>query len=136
MKIVSIILRLLTAGILLQTLFFKFTAAPESVYIFSQLGLEPYGRIGTGIAELIAGILLLTPRTVFFGALASLAIISGAIVSHLAVLGIVVQNDGGLLFTLAIIVFAGSAALAYLYKETGIMILEKWKESKKPKTTV
>lgn len=101
MKILALILRLVAAAILLQTLYFKFSAAPESVYIFSQLGLEPFGRIGTGIAELVAGILLLIPKTAFYGAVASFAIISGAIVSHLTVLGIVVQNDGGLLFTLA-----------------------------------
>ncbi|MBT31752.1 MAG: DoxX family protein [Thalassobius sp.] len=136
MKILALILRLVAAAILLQTLYFKFSAAPESVYIFSQLGLEPFGRIGTGIAELVAGILLLIPKTAFYGAVASFAIISGAIVSHLTVLGIVVQNDGGLLFTLAVIVFLASGALIYLYKETGLSIIHKLKESKKTKTTI
>src|SRR5579871_1465525 len=86
--IASWTLRGIAAVILLQTLFFKFTGAKESVYIFSTLGLEPWGRIGSGIVELIASILLLTPRTVAFGAILSLGVISGAIVSHLTKLGI------------------------------------------------
>ncbi|MFX6288831.1 DoxX family protein, partial [Acinetobacter baumannii] len=80
---------------MLQTLFFKFTAAPESVFIFSTLGIEPWGRIGTGIAELIASVLLLIPSTTVFGALLAMGIMGGAIVSHLAVLGIEVRGDGG-----------------------------------------
>lgn len=100
------IMQVLAAGILGQTLFFKFAAAPESVYIFKTLGAEPYGRIGAGVAELIACVLLLIPRTAIYGAAFSLMVISGAIVSHLTKLGIVVQGDGGLLFALACIVFA------------------------------
>jgi hypothetical protein len=106
--------QVVAAAILFQTLFFKFTAAPESVYIFSKLGLEPWGRIGSGIAELIACVLLLVPRTAALGALLSLGVISGAIVSHLTRLGIVVMNDGGLLFGLALVVFACSAVVLWL----------------------
>lgn len=98
------VLRLIPAIILLQTLFFKFTAAPESVYIFETLGLEPHGRIASGVAELIAAVLLLIPRTTWIGAIIGLGVISGAIVSHLTQLGIEVQGDGGLLFYLALIV--------------------------------
>ena len=120
--IVSCILRLLVAGILFQTLFFKFTAAPESVYIFKTLGLEPWGRIGSGVVELIAVILLLIPATVPVGALLSLGVISGAIMSHLTKLGIAVVNadgtsDGGLLFGLALIVFVGSLALLWMHRQ-------------------
>lgn len=120
--IVSWALRLIVAGILFQTLFFKFTAAPESVYIFQTLGLEPWGRIGSGVVELIAGILLLLPATVPVGALLSLGVISGAIMSHLTKLGIAVVNsdgssDGGLLFALALVVFVGSAALLWLHRQ-------------------
>lgn len=104
-------LRLVAAGILTQTLYFKFTAAPESVYIFSTLGLEPWGRIGSGIAELVASILLLVPGTVVLGAVLALGILSGAIMSHLTQLGIEVQGDGGLLFGLALVVFACALAL-------------------------
>src|SRR5262249_8871894 len=89
--------RIVAALVLLQTLFFKFTAAPESVYIFTKVGMEPWGRIGSGVVELIAAILLLTPRFVWAGALLSLGVMAGAIVSHLTVLGIEVQGDKGLL---------------------------------------
>jgi hypothetical protein len=109
-------LRLGVAAILFQTLFFKFTAAPESVYIFSTLGMEPWGRIGSGVAELVAAVLLLVPSTVVYGALLALGVIVGAIGSHLGPLGIEVQGDGGLLFALACAVFAGSAALLWLHR--------------------
>src|SRR5262245_964078 len=113
MNILSWVLRLVVAGILFQTLFFKFTGAQESVYIFTKLGIEPWGRIGSGVVELIAVILLLIPSTVTIGAILSLGTISGAIMSHLTKLGVVVINsdgtsDGGLLFALALIVFLGS----------------------------
>ena len=101
--------RIVAAVILLQTLYFKFTAAPESVYIFSKLGLEPWGRIGSGVAELVASILLLVPATTALG------VISGAIMSHLTVLGIVVMDDGGELFALALVVFACSAVVLALH---------------------
>ncbi len=115
--ILSWILRIAVAGILLQTLFFKFTAAPESVYIFSTLGIEPVGRIGSGMAELIFSILLLIPRTVWMGALGSIGVVSGAIVAHLTGLGIEVQGDGGLLFVLAVVVWVGSAVILWLHRE-------------------
>ncbi len=107
-------LRILASVILLQTLFFKFTGAEESKFIFSTLGMEPWGRWLSGIAELIAALLLLYSPTQALGALLSLGIISGAILSHLFVLGIVVQNDGGLLFALACIVFISSAIILKL----------------------
>lgn len=110
-------LRLAAAIILLQTLFFKFTAAPESVYIFSKLGLEPWGRIGSGVVELIASILILIPRTTSLGALIAIGVISGAIISHLTKLGVVVQNDGGQLFMLAIAVFICSAILLFIFRK-------------------
>lgn len=108
---VSWALQLVVAGILLQTLFFKFTGAPESVYIFTTLGAEPWGRIGSGVVELIASVLLLVPATSALGASLALAVIAGALMSHLTVLGIEVQGDGGLLFILALIVFVGSAGI-------------------------
>jgi putative oxidoreductase len=111
---VSWALQITIAAILLQTLFFKFTGAEESVYIFSTLGAEPWGRFGSGIAELIASVLLVTPALAVYGALLALAVISGAIVSHLTFLGIEVLGDGGLLFGLAVIVFLSSAAILAL----------------------
>ena len=113
-KAVSWALQLIVAAILLQTLFFKFTGAEESVYIFRTLGIEPWGRIGSGIVELIASALLLVPRTVTLGALLALGTIAGAIFSHLTRLGIVVKDDGGLLFGLALVVFVGSGLVLTL----------------------
>ncbi len=108
--------RVIAAVILLQTLFFKFTAAPESVYIFTKVHAEPWGRIGSGVLELIAAILLLTPRFVWAGAILALAAVTGAIISHLTILGIEVQGDKGLLFGLAITVFVTSATALYLHR--------------------
>jgi putative oxidoreductase len=112
-------LRLIVAVILLQTLFFKFSGAEESVYIFSALGLEPWGRIGSGIAELIAAVLLLIPGTVTVGALLSLAVISGAIVSHLTRLGVALPavGDHGELFALAVAVFVCSLGVLVLHRQ-------------------
>lgn len=115
--IVSWILQALVAVILFQTLFFKFTGAEESRYIFSQLGAEPWGRWASGIVELVAVVLLLVPRTAVIGALMALAVISGAIGSHLTRLGIVVRDDGGLLFVLACVVFVASACIVGIRRD-------------------
>jgi len=111
---ISLVCRIIAALILLQTLFFKFTAAHESVYIFTKVGLEPWGRIGSGVVELIAAILLFVPRLNWLGAGLALGVIGGAIMSHLTVLGIEVQGDGGLLFGLAVVVAACSAVVLFL----------------------
>src|SRR6266852_6454765 len=116
LTIVTWTVRVAAAVILLQTLFFKFTAAPESVYIFTKVGLEPWGRIGSGVAELIAAILILIPRTTWLGAGLALAVMAGAVFSHLTVLGVVVMNDGGLLFGLALAVAVCSAVLLFLQR--------------------
>ncbi len=116
----------IAAIILLQTLYFKFTAAPESVYIFSELGLEPYGRIGIAIFELITAFLLLFRKTLLFGAIFGLFIILGAILSHLFVLGIEVQNDGGMLFGLAIVVFICCSTIVYKQKEKLFDVIKKY----------
>lgn len=110
------ILKVVVVLILLQTLFFKFTAAEESVYIFSTLGLEPWGRIASGVAELVACVLLLYPRTAVLGALLAVGVISGAIMSHLTRLGIVVKDDGGLLFALALVVLVASLGILFLHR--------------------
>jgi putative oxidoreductase len=116
MKILSWILRLVAAGILLQTLFFKFTGAPESVYIFNKVGAEPWGRIGSGVVELIAAILLLTPRYTWAGSLLAMGMMAGAIGSHLTILGIEVQGDKGLLFGLALTVFVSCGVNLFLHR--------------------
>jgi hypothetical protein len=117
--IASWTLRGVAAVILLQTLFFKFSGAKESVYIFSTLGMEPWGRIGSGVAELIASILLLTPSTVIYGALLSLGVISGALFFHLTKLGIALPavDDHGELFALAVVVFVCSAVVLLMHRE-------------------
>ncbi len=107
---------LIAAILLLQTLFYKFSATSESVYIFSELGLEPYGRIGIGIAELITAILLIFRKTSFFGAVLGILIISGAIYSHIFFIGIEVLDDHGLLFILAVIVFVTCSIVLFLRK--------------------
>ena len=109
-------LRIATAAILFQTLFFKFLGAEESIYIFSTLGMEPWGRYMVGISELICVILLLIPRTVAFGSLLSIGVIAGAIIAHITKLGIEVQGDGGLLFGLAVAVFLCSAVLLWIHR--------------------
>jgi len=114
--IVAWICRVAAAVILLQTLFFKFTAAPESVYIFTKVGLEPWGRIASGVAVFIAAILILLPATTWLVAGLALAVMAGAIFSHLTVLGIVVMDDSGLLFGLALAVAACSVVLLFLQR--------------------
>ncbi|SFC51697.1 DoxX-like family protein [Flagellimonas taeanensis] len=116
-QIVFVLLRIVPAIILLQTLYFKFSAAPESVFIFETLGLEPYGRIGLGVVELITAMLLLVPRTTWIGALLGMGIMAGALFSHITTLGVVVQDDGGTLFIMALITFLCCLALAWTQRD-------------------
>jgi uncharacterized membrane protein YphA (DoxX/SURF4 family) len=116
-NIISWVAQTVAAIILLQTLWFKFTGAEESIYIFSKLGAEPYGRIGSGIIELMAGVLLLTSRFNWLGALIGLGTMAGAIVSHLTLLGIDVLGDGGQLFTYAVITSMCCATVVFLNQE-------------------
>jgi len=111
-------LRMIAAAILVQTLFFKFSGARESVYIFSTLGAEPWGRIGSGVFELIASVLLLVPATVTWGALMALAAMAGAMFFHLTRLGIALRavGDGGELFGLAVVVASCSVCLLALHR--------------------
>lgn len=123
-SIITWLLRIVVAIIFSQTLFFKFTGAEESRYIFSTLGMEPYGRIAAGIAELVAAILILIPKTSWIGALIGLGVMTGAIASHLFILGIEVQNDGGILFILALISFICCALLVYQNKSKVFNLLQ------------
>jgi uncharacterized membrane protein YphA (DoxX/SURF4 family) len=119
MKIwINWILRIIAAVILLQTLFFKFTGAEESKFIFESIGAEPIGRIGSGVVELIAAILLLIPRTAWLGAALAAGVMVGAIGAHLFVIGIEVAEDGGTLFGMAIIVFVASVLTVFLNRKT------------------
>jgi putative oxidoreductase len=114
MRILSWLLRLTAAFILLQTLFFKFTGAEESVYIFSTLGVEPWGRYASGLVELVTAILLLVPATAALGGVLTVGVAAGALMSHLTVLGIEVKGDGGLLFALALTIFFCGAVVAFI----------------------
>lgn len=118
------LLRLVAAGIMVQTLYFKFTASEESVFIFTTVGMEPWGRIGVGILELVASILLLVNVTAWMGAVVALGLMGGAILMHLTILGIEVRGDGGQLFFYAVIVAACSTVIL-LYNKTRIIELVK-----------
>ncbi len=120
--LISWLLRIAAAVILLQTLYFKFTGHPESVELFTKLGVEPWGRIGTGVLELITGILLLLPPTVFAGAFMGAGLMAGAIFSHLTVIGIESKGDGGQLFILAIVVLVCCLVIMLLHKQQGMAI--------------
>ena len=106
--------KLVVAIILIQTLFYKFSAHPDSILIFSQLGVEPYGRIFLGVIELIIAILIIVPNTTKVGALGGIVIMFGAIISHIFVLGINFNNDNGILFSMSIIVFTVSVVILFL----------------------
>jgi len=118
------LLRILAALIMLQTLYFKFTGHPESVQIFTTLGMEPWGRIGTGVLELIASILILYPRTTAFGALLAVGLMAGAIVFHLTKLGIQVNGDP-ILFIYAVIVFVCSVILLIIFRNQILQIVRR-----------
>lgn len=114
---ISVILRLTAAALMVQTLYFKFSGAEESIYIFSQVGIEPWGRYATGVAELMASILLLLPSTIILGAFMAIGIMFGAVATHLFILGIEVKGDGGQLFLYAMIVLVASAVLVFMHSD-------------------
>lgn len=116
-------LRLLAAGLMLQTLFFKFSGAAESVYIFSTLGVEPWGRIGTGVMELIASLLILWPRTTGLGALLGAGIMGGALLSHALVLGWEIMGDGGQLVIYAIAILLACLLLLFIFRRQLLQLL-------------
>ncbi|MEP2671625.1 MAG: DoxX family membrane protein [Cyclobacteriaceae bacterium] len=120
--------RVVAAIIFLQTLFFKFSGSAESVYIFSTVGIEPWGRIGIGVLELIASVLLLITSTAWMGALLGIGLMLGAIGMHLTLLGIEVQGDGGYLFILAIVVTVCSVYVLWLDKEKAITFVDNLKD--------
>jgi|SRR5579859_4267673 len=116
LTILTWIARIIAAAILLQTLFFKFSGAEESVQLFTKLGVEPWGRIGTGVLELIASALILIPSTAWLGSTLAIGLMTGAILSHVFVIG-VMRNDGGQLFFYAVIVLV--CALFSLWTSRG-----------------
>jgi putative oxidoreductase len=128
-KIISSwVLRIVAAIILLQTLYFKFSGHEESVELFTKLGIEPWGRIGTGVMELIASLFLLIPATVFIGAVLGIGLMAGAIFSHLTILGIESNGDGGQLFIMAVVVLVFCLILCLMYWKQGIKVVNKLME--------
>lgn len=111
------ILKIVAAFIMLQTLYFKFSGAEESIYIFSTLGMEPWGRIGSGILELVASILILYPRTTAIGAILGAGLMSGAVFFHLTKLGVAVRGDGGQLFIYAMLVLISCIILLLIKRK-------------------
>lgn len=108
------ICRILVSLILLQTLYFKFTAHPESVILFTKLGVEPWGRIALGCIELLVGIGLLIPRLSLFASFGAVGILSGAILTHVAIIGIESNGDGGQLFLMALVGFIAASVAFWL----------------------
>ncbi|NNC70065.1 MAG: DoxX family protein [Flavobacteriaceae bacterium] len=124
-KYLPFVIRLIVAIILLQTLYYKFGGHPESIYIFEKTGLGVAGRIGSGIAELIAAILILNPRTAWLGATLATGIMAGAIFMHLTKLGIEINGDGGTLFGMALVVFVLSLSTLLINRKNIPIIGEK-----------
>lgn len=122
---IVLMLRLIATAILFQTLFFKFTGAAESKFIFNSLGVEPWGRWIAGLSELVAGVLLLITPTQILGAAMALGIMTGALMSHILILGIVVRNDQGMLFSLACIVFMLCATILLLQRHQMLLLVRK-----------
>jgi hypothetical protein len=110
--------RLLAAGIMLETLFFKFTGAPESVYIFSKMNMESWWRYGQGIWELLASVLLLSPRYGWAGGILTLGAMGAAVVSHLTVLGVEIQGDHGLLFGMAVVTLISGFVVTLIHRHS------------------
>lgn len=121
------VLRIVAALIMLQTLYYKFSASEESVYIFSVVGIEPWGRIATGVFELVASVLLLYPRTTHLGALLGTGLMSGALLMHFTLLGLEVKEDGGLLFIYALLVLLCCLLLLYFLRKQLLQLIKKFK---------
>ncbi len=125
MKWVYLVIRLIAALIMLQTLYFKFSGSEESVYIFTMVKMEPWGRFMVGAFELIASILILIPSTVWIGAILTIGIMLGAIVMHLTLLGIEVMDDGGYLFMLSVVVFICGVILLLKERDKALTMIRK-----------
>lgn len=135
-RIMSWIARIIAAVIMAQTLFFKFSGAPEARHIFSTLGAEPLGRYATGVFELFAAILLLVPRTAAFGGLLTIGLMVGALGSHLFTpLGVEVRvpgqngqpaiGDGGQLFIMGCVTLAAGIVTTVLHKDQILNLIKR-----------
>ena len=109
------ICRIVATLILLFTFYYKITGSPESVHVFSEADMEPYGRYSVAIAEFVAAMLIIIPRTSLAGALLAVVIMICVIASHIFVLGIQVMNDRGRHFIAAVVVAICSMIIIYAY---------------------
>lgn len=118
-KYLPLILKLIAAIIMLQTLFFKFSGAQESIDLFTKLAGENEAsmRIGTGVLELIASILLFIPKKTWLGAILTVGLMGGAIMGHLTKLGIEHNNDGGTLFISAVVTLIAGIILLIINRK-------------------
>lgn len=119
MKKIIFVLKIIAAIIMMQTLFYKFSGAQESVDLFTKLAgeNEAYMRVGTGVLELIASVLLFIPKSIWFGAFMTIGLMSGAILGHLTKIGISHNNDGGLLFGAAIFILIVGVLVLFIEKK-------------------
>jgi len=129
------IAQIVAAGILGMTLPFKLTGAAESVALFTTLGAEPYGRIGLGLMELAAVILLLVPRTAVFGGLLTSGILTGAVLSHLTILGVVYRGDASL-FTMAVVGLLAGSTVSWVRRREIPVVGALFGESEEPASVV
>jgi uncharacterized membrane protein YphA (DoxX/SURF4 family) len=110
-------LRLVPAAILAIAVPAKFIGDPGTVAIFTQLGAEPTGRVATGVFELVAVVLLLVPGVTIYGALFTAGLMSGAILSHLAVLGVAPDGDPSMFVMAAVAFMAASSTVWHRRRE-------------------
>lgn len=125
--IAFLLIKGVAALIMLQTLFYKFSASAESVYIFTAVGMEPWGRIGVGVGELAASILLFVPGFTWLGALFAIGLMAGAMFFHFTILGLEIMGDGGYLFFLACVVMSCCLFLLYIYRKDMLTFIQRVK---------
>ena len=118
LRVVSWICCLIAAAIMIETLFFKFSGAAESKYIFQKMGTEPWMRWVQGLWELLASIGLLWPRLKWAGGILTTGAMAAAILSHITWLGFQVQNDHGLLFGMACVTFSCGFTVLLLHRDS------------------
>jgi len=89
-------LQIVSAVILLFAGVTKFLATEGNVFIFTELDMEPTGRIIIGLIETAAALMLMTKNYAAMGALFGLGTMCGAVIAHVSILGFNVQGDQGL----------------------------------------
>ncbi|MEM6960150.1 MAG: DoxX family protein [Myxococcota bacterium] len=109
-KGILIVLRLFVAAIMAGAGYLKLTSGAAEIAIFSELGMEPQGRMIIGLLEVASGLLLLSPH-VATGALLTVGIMCGAIIAHATVIGPSPGGDGGLQMAMLALVLTSSIVL-------------------------